>query len=111
MKENPSCKATDDVKKYKIADFQEIFMDINEMVNSLVNNGPIVSYISASSHSFQYYGSGIINFPSCRNSFDSLDHAVTIVGYGTDKKTKQDYWLVKNSWGILRLLFLIILHL
>ena len=26
-------------------------------------------------------------------------HAVLAVGYGTDEKTKMDYWLVKNSWS------------
>ena len=28
-----------------------------------------------------------------------MDHAVTLVGYGTDKDTGLDYWLVRNSWG------------
>lgn len=28
-----------------------------------------------------------------------LNHAVQLVGYGTDKETGLDYFLVRNSWG------------
>ena len=28
-----------------------------------------------------------------------IDHAVLIIGYGTDSESNLPYWLVKNSWG------------
>merc|ERR1719233_1986187 len=43
---------------------------------------------------FQEYSGGI--FAGCPKS-DSTDHAVTVVGYGTEGG--QDYWLIKTSWG------------
>lgn len=60
--------------------------------------GPIPIAIDASSKSFHSYKSGIYNDRSCRNSLNSLNHAVLLVGYGTNRNYG-DYWLIKNSWG------------
>jgi len=59
---------------------------------TVASHGPIAVYIDASSSSFQLYKSGVYNNPSCTQN---INHAVTVVGYGTDQ-FGSDYWLVKN---------------
>ncbi|KAK7880625.1 hypothetical protein WMY93_032735 [Mugilogobius chulae] len=56
--------------------------------------GPISIAIDASDIS--QYTSGVYYNPLCGQE---LNHAVLLVGYGTDDTTGLDYWLVKNSWG------------
>jgi cathepsin C len=34
-----------------------------------------------------------------RNDFERVDHAVLLVGWGTDAKTKEKHWILKNSHG------------
>lgn len=45
--------------------------------------------------SFFKYTSGVYDDPSC--SSQSPNHAMLVVGYGTEDGV--DYWLIKNSWG------------
>jgi cathepsin L len=55
---------------------------------------PVVIAIEADTRYFQSYSGGILDSPSCGTS---LDHAVEIIGYGTENGV--DYWNVRNSWG------------
>ncbi|KAG6556626.1 hypothetical protein Mapa_001567 [Marchantia paleacea] len=60
-------------------------------LRSAVAMQPVVVGLDGSG--IQFYESGIFD-GTCTTT---LNHAVTIVGYGTEGGT--DYWLVKNSWG------------
>lgn len=40
---------------------------------------------------------GVYRDKRCSLKPAELNHAVILVGWGTDKETKQDYWIVKNS--------------
>lgn len=55
---------------------------------------PVVIAIEADTRYFQSYSGGILDSPTCGTS---LDHAVEIIGYGSENGV--DYWTVRNSWS------------
>jgi len=68
----------------------------NNDYNALLEaaNGQPVTVGVAASEWFSY-GGGVFSFDSCG---PDVNHAVLLVGYGTDA-TLGDYWKVQNSWG------------
>lgn len=63
---------------------------------SAVVQQPISVGIDGSSLDFQLYTGGIYK-GDCSADPNDIDHAVLIVGYGSEGD--EDYWIVKNSWG------------
>ena len=58
--------------------------------------GPCSVALDASG-GLQFYSGGVYRHEHC--STDNLDHAVLAIGYGEDRETGEEYWLLKNSWG------------
>jgi len=88
-------------KAAHISDWMQISEDENVIADALVSVGPLSALLDATQ--LQFYDSGVWTgkiegspaASSCRQ--DSYDHAVLIVGYGSDNGS--DYWTVKNSWS------------
>ncbi|CAF0712111.1 unnamed protein product [Brachionus calyciflorus] len=67
------------------------------MEQALSTVGPISIAIDASLQTFQFYSSGIYSDAACKNKFEDLNHAVLLVGYGSEGNDQ--YWILRNSWG------------
>ncbi|GMI82559.1 xylem bark cysteine peptidase 3 [Hibiscus trionum] len=76
-----------------IDDYADVPMNNGNQLLQAVATQPVSVGICGSERAFQLYSKGIFTGP-CSTS---LDHAVLIVGYGSENGL--DYWIVKNSWG------------
>ena len=91
------CQVNACAKKYYIEGYYDIPAKNEEaMKKALYTHGPVSVAIEASQTSFQFYHKGIFNAP-CG---DNLDHGVLLVGYQTNKDKKEDFFILKNSWGV-----------
>merc|ERR1719152_906698 len=89
---------TCDTSKIKPVAFNDGYAELTtnnytELVTAAGTKGPISISIAAAGFKFQFYGGGVLS--NCNDYV--MDHAVQLVGYGTD--SGKDYWLVRNSWG------------
>lgn len=62
-------------------------------MNAVAKVGPIG--LSLAAGKWPYYEKGVYEDEETK-----VDHAVVLVGYGEDKKTKEKYWKIRNSWGV-----------
>jgi len=90
-----SCKMNQVEPIAKVASF--VNLPVNEhdpVLNYVATSGPLAISVDASTWSS--YESGVYN--GCNQTNPDLDHAVVLVGYGTDAQLG-DYWIVRNSWS------------
>jgi KDEL-tailed cysteine endopeptidase len=88
-----SCNGNGGQPAAALSSYQDV-PSSEDALQQAVANQPVSVAIDASGSDFQQYSGGVFT-GSCGTD---LDHAVTVVGYGTSDDGT-DYWLVKNSWG------------
>ncbi|NP_001080511.1 cathepsin C L homeolog precursor [Xenopus laevis] len=100
------CTLKDSYQRYYTAEYHYVggfYGGCNEayMKLELVLGGPL-SVAFEVYDDFIHYRSGVYHHTGLQdkfNPFQLTNHAVLLVGYGTDQQTGEKYWIVKNSWG------------
>lgn len=89
----PACKEIKDFSKLFVSEFGDC-SGYEKMKAEIYKRGPISCGIDATDKMEKYTG-GIYSEPGA----EEIDHIISVVGWGVDKETKDEYWLVRNSWG------------
>ncbi|XP_047237735.1 procathepsin L-like isoform X1 [Girardinichthys multiradiatus] len=95
------CRYNPSYNSINVTGFMNILRGSEQaLMEAVASVGPISVAIDAGHESFQFYQSGIYYEELC--SSQELDHGVLVVGYGTQKSFffDENYWIVKNSWGV-----------
>jgi C1A family cysteine protease len=93
-----TCKATAseaDIPASRFKDFTVVPQGAEALTAASAAHVVAVA-LDASSSAFQFYTSGVVTASSCTKN---LNHAVLLVGYGTDSSSNLDYYTIRNSWG------------
>lgn len=65
------------------------------MKTELYTNGPLSCGVDATDN-FENYSGGIY---SENLLFPMINHEISVVGWGYDEDSQQEYWIGRNSWG------------
>ncbi|KAI8525674.1 hypothetical protein RHMOL_Rhmol13G0248300 [Rhododendron molle] len=88
---NGTCNAKiEDESVTKITGYENVLANSEQALMMEVANQPVAVTVDASGSDFQYYSSGVFT-GKCGTS---LDHGVTVVGYGNVSDNGLKYWLM-----------------
>jgi cathepsin X len=87
------CKAIESYDRLFVSEFGDC-SGYEKMKAEIYARGPISCGIDATAKMEKYTG-GIFHEAGAT----SIDHIISVVGWGVDKTTKDEFWVVRNSWG------------
>lgn len=86
------CK-TDQPSTTKVTESVTIKKDATSLKNAIIEFGSLAICVDA--NEWSYYGGGIFK----ARRVGAINHAVNLIGWGYDTVLKENYWLIRNSWG------------
>lgn len=87
------CKAIKQFDKMRVSEFGDC-SGYAKMKAEIFKRGPISCGIDATDKMEKYTG-GIYS----EKGANQIDHIISVVGWGKDVATQDEYWVVRNSWG------------
>lgn len=91
-----TCNTTkEQIKVVSIDGYKDVEEEESAVLCAVVQQ-PVSAGMDGSAIDFQLYTGGVYD-GDCSSNPNNIDHAVLIVGYGSEND--EDYWIVKNSWG------------
>jgi cathepsin H len=100
--DNSKCKfdpsASSKIGGRTVRSFNVTEGDEESLMHIVAREGP-VSVAFEVVEDFRLYKRGIYSSEKCKQGPADVNHAVLVVGYGTEPDVGRPYWIVKNSWG------------
>jgi len=91
---NGTCRYDGRGTGVKASSYKMVTANSPSAIKAALNVQPVSILVDAEQGVFSSYKSGIMDSASCGTS---LDHAVGMVGYGSENGV--EYWIMRNSWG------------
>jgi cathepsin X len=92
--DKPNCWAKKQFKRYFAEEYGYV-SGAENMKKEIYKRGPIGCGVDATDE-FDAYTGGIF---SQRILFPMINHEISVVGWGKDETTGEEYWIGRNSWG------------